>query len=408
MSQQLAIGPDAVGSETHRDRSGALLLLVSPFFVFGSSASEAASLAARALMVLTLLALWWRRDRYASSSWGVTLCIGGIIVVGLRGAELSSLSTWTSVIQLMLLHAVTVRQKVVWLDDPLRRRLLRAAAAFLMLGLVLTVAGPSGVEYDAFIMGPFGNPNALGLAGAAVGILGFLLGAGERPSPFRLGFRLAAAAAFVTVVLSGSRTAMGATVVFLLTYAVGKSVSRAATRAIVLAALVAVPAVIVGYGTWLAESDIAQAEVGDKQLLSGRNLIWPIVLALAAEEPVVGHGLGRTPSEYLPDEVSSHNGYLQILYQVGAIGLAFYIGIFIALFRRALAMDDARARAASIGVLCAAMLCELFEVLLTQNHFGIGLLFWVLATTTIVRPGSSVASGQEITESAAPGTPSGA
>jgi O-antigen ligase len=141
--------------------------------------------------------------------------------------------------------------------------------------------------------------------------------------------------------------------------------------------------VTVGYGLDFSDSELAEAELGGKQLLSGRQVLWPIVLAAAAERPISGHGLGRVPGEELPDEVSSHNGFLQIFFQEGAIGVGAYLMLFILIFGRALSFEDPRERVASVGVLCAALVCETFEVILTQNHFGIGLVFWILASTTI-------------------------
>jgi O-antigen ligase len=92
--------------------------------------------------------------------------------------------------------------------------------------------------------------------------------------------------------------------------------------------------------------------------------------------------------------MSSHNGYLQILYQGGVVGIVLYASILVILFRRTLSLRDPRSRAIGVAALCSGMLCDLFEVVLIQNNFGIGLVFWILTTTTLA-PTSSDTHGAE-------------
>ncbi|MBS0436397.1 MAG: O-antigen ligase family protein [Proteobacteria bacterium] len=126
--------------------------------------------------------------------------------------------------------------------------------------------------------------------------------------------------------------------------------------------------------------------VGDKSGLSGRNIIWASVLAAIDANGFRGFGLGSLPGGLLENHyegLSAHNGFLQILYQFGAVGLLVLLGICIALL---IAMARRQDGGVSAGILLAALVHELFEVVITQNHFGAGLLLWIIiAVQTPVR-----------------------
>jgi O-antigen ligase len=100
----------------------------------------------------------------------------------------------------------------------------------------------------------------------------------------------------------------------------------------------------------------------DPELLTGRGAIWQALAASAKDHPFVGVGYGsfwnigdRTPvTQYSNSWVTlaahGHNGYLDVLVQVGVIGLALVmIGLFVLPFNRLL---SAGAHATSLRALC--------------------------------------------------------
>lgn len=375
-------------------RLGAALLVLAPLLVLGSSASEPVAMFARVLMMLILGVAIMRLRSERLVRWGTAVCIGGMVAAGLVRAEWSRTSTWTALAQALILLAVVGSPKVVRLDASLRAWIGLSLALFAGTSLVVSLLGAGSVEFDeSFVLGPFGNPNAFGMASLAVGLLSFRLLQASQPSAFRAGMAAVVATCSAAILLSGSRTALVAGLAFLVTQRLGRALrmGRATLVAAILTTMLAVPLVTVGYALYLTDPandmDVGEVTVGNKEVLSGRNYIWPIVMLRVIERPVTGHGLGRTPGDELPghfEGLSSHNGYLQILFQGGAVALAFYLGLLIVLFRRSLALEPAVSRASGVAALCAAMICELFEVILTQNHFGIGLVFWIAAIVTVV------------------------
>lgn len=123
--------------------------------------------------------------------------------------------------------------------------------------------------------------------------------------------------------------------------------------------------------------------VGDKSGLSGRNIIWASVLAAIDANGFRGFGLGSLPGGLLENHyegLSAHNGFLQILYQFGGIGLLVLLGICVVLL---ITMARRQDGGVSAGILLAALVHELFEVVMTQNHFGAGLLLWIMIAAQV-------------------------
>jgi hypothetical protein len=123
-----------------------------------------------------------------------------------------------------------------------------------------------------------------------------------------------------------------------------------------------------------------------KSIRSGRQNIWPAVIEMSGKSPVWGHGLGALPGRYLAAPYtgrSAHNGFLQIYYQLGLVGVALYALVWCLLFIRAIGTSDILARSAAVAVLCAACVLETFEVVFVQNLLGIGIALAIMATTQL-------------------------
>ena len=65
----------------------------------------------------------------------------------------------------------------------------------------------------------------------------------------------------------------------------------------------------------------------NKNLLSGRNEVWPYVLNLIHQKPYLGWGGGVDLNDLSPFNLSSHNFYLHTALQVGYSGV-FLIFLF--------------------------------------------------------------------------------
>ncbi len=100
--------------------------------------------------------------------------------------------------------------------------------------------------------------------------------------------------------------------------------------------LVGLIAFIFIYGTvtpmlgGLSLMDISSA-VGRDQTLTGRTMVWAQLVPIAMERPIIGNGFDSfwtTETREKYDISGSHNGYLEVILQLGFVGLLLF-GIFL-------------------------------------------------------------------------------
>jgi O-antigen ligase len=119
-------------------------------------------------------------------------------------------------------------------------------------------------------------------------------------------------------------------------------------------------------------------EYTGKNLFSGRDRFWLDLITTIGEKPIFGYGAGSLPQDTLGITLSSHNLYLQVLLQVGFVGLFV---LLLALwqvwltFRRYPEHPWVRLSGAFfVGILVH----QIFEVSLTQNVLSVGVWQWLV------------------------------
>ena len=125
-------------------------------------------------------------------------------------------------------------------------------------------------------------------------------------------------------------------------------------------------------------------DVSGLEINTGREVLWPHVIAGIQERPLFGHGSGasvrfeRSIGGGHTLKQSAHNLYLTVTYQAGVVGLAGLVlylqGIWM-LYHRSRWSAHARLGAAFFA---AIALREAFEVSLTQNNLIVGVGAWTL------------------------------
>jgi exopolysaccharide production protein ExoQ len=234
------------------------------------------------------------------------------------------------------------------LEDQLRllSRLFRVIA---VLSLACVLLLPS-YGISAFAAGHgewqgiFSNKNVLGSVMALSVLVEWQLPAQTRYS--KVFKRLALLLSTVLLVFSGSITSMFALAGSLLLieiYRFGAKRLRIPLYAIVLATLL-----IVASGVTLAlmEADAVTGALGRSTDLTGRTEIWSWVLSYIPQHPVLGYGYsgfwsGASPESLAVDRAMgtmimySHNGYLEILLTLGAVGLFLALGFLATGLKRA-------------------------------------------------------------------------
>jgi exopolysaccharide production protein ExoQ len=116
------------------------------------------------------------------------------------------------------------------------------------------------------------------------------------------------------------------------------------------AGLLTLLAVLIGLGAsapFLGGSNVVifSASLGRNNTLTGRTDVWAAVLPAMKQQPLLGYGFGSFWTDArreLYDIPTAHNGYLDILLELGEVGLAFYVVWLLSCARqlhRALAQD---------------------------------------------------------------------
>lgn len=115
-----------------------------------------------------------------------------------------------------------------------------------------------------------------------------------------------------------------------------------------------------------------------KTLLSGRHTLWESLINIIEKQPLLGYGSGVLPNDFIKTDLTSHNLYLQILLQVGLIGVLL---LFLILFLiwKIFFLQANNSKVMLVGCYFVGIITyQIFEVTLTQNNFGLGIIQWLI------------------------------
>lgn len=197
---------------------------------------------------------------------------------------------------------------------------------------------------------------------------------------------------FLLVVLSRSKTSLLACLASAGAFPVLTALQRGGVRSILFTWLAATAALIGGALFYIAP-DVIFKMLGKDPTLTGRTEIWASLMRLSDKHPWLGYGYKAfwTPTsvpasvvraETHWDVPSAHNGWLDLLIQLGWVGVILFgavlaIGVFCALFRFARVKD---------GFLSVLILL-LFSFLIMSESFILSQnsLIWALFVCALAR-----------------------
>jgi exopolysaccharide production protein ExoQ len=252
----------------------------------------------------------------------------------LRGLVLTTIVTWSA---FLLVRQLGYERTLLVLRVALGAMVVaNVAVALVNPDLGYHPAGESE-ELAGGLRGFLGHKNAMGLV-AALTVIVFAFD--HRALPRFAGW-IAAAAAAAVLVMTRSKTSMGLCAValplgFLFLWGAPRlqyGLSRmAAGGRLALSALWAVPALLFVY--WTANIAIPLSWVSDPEAFTGRGAIWQPMMRAYSANPWLGYGfnafwstgdarplLGFTDDKWVIDVSEGHNGFLDLLVQVGLPGL---------------------------------------------------------------------------------------
>ncbi|MBV6624171.1 MAG: O-antigen ligase family protein [Rivularia sp. (in: Bacteria)] len=140
-----------------------------------------------------------------------------------------------------------------------------------------------------------------------------------------------------------------------------------------------IPALNIAYYTQISR------DYTGKNLLSGRQVVWSLLIDKISEQPLFGYGSGTNPSDLIGTTLSSHNLYLQILIQIGFLGLITFIVLMFKIWNiYRIAYQDNIVRL-SASFMIGILIHQSFEVTLIQNNLAVGLLQFMVISIGISR-----------------------
>jgi len=115
-------------------------------------------------------------------------------------------------------------------------------------------------------------------------------------------------------------------------------------------------------------------DYSNKNLMSGRNEVWPFVLDLIKEKPYLGWGGGSTLADLSSYNFSSHNMYLHTALQIGVVGVLFIYIFYFNLWRSLWKFKGKNSEIYKVNALFVWLIwIQNFEVTLLQNNLAMSI-----------------------------------
>lgn len=188
---------------------------------------------------------------------------------------------------------------------------------------------------------------------------------------------------FLLVYFTGSRATMISCIIFAIMYFLFKKdfISKKSNVWLIIEAAIIVTFIII-YPMLMtfdigSELDDLSHQYFNKNLFSGRHVLWVELLEKISQSPIVGHGLSADP-QLIGFTKSSHNLYLQTALQSGIIGLLLLVAFVSSIYMK---LGNLRIKTYSNLSMCfilGLLIHECFEICLTQNAIVIGYMMWFI------------------------------
>lgn len=379
-------------------RSADALLIALPFLPLLSASSPFRYIGLSALVVVAALLVHASRNRWRSDMYWAAISIALIVPFGLTIASATHRQALVQIIQLGLIIAVL-------LVAP--QQSTSRLAALIAVGICFGLSCVLFADFTLLFAGTFQNPNMFGSAGAFLTLLVLKIAMAQRhclSSYFTIALGLVP---LMLVMATQSRASMALALVTFAWFVSSRQIAknRLRTAFSTIALILPMGIAFMAYKPSLAHTNMETYSIREQQnraqqldvskptsrnllSLSSRDVIWSTIIYEIENNGFAGRGLGRLPSEVLSGRLSglsAHNGFVQLFFQFGAIGvLLFTVACWFVISAAAKrSRDDA-----GLAIFVGALVHEAFEVALTQNNFGFGLGIWLIVALPM--PGTAI------------------
>lgn len=262
----------------------------------------------------------------------------------------------------------------------------------IVLGLTPIARLFGSVEIAGRFRGMLENPNTIGIVATMLvpALIGLIVTATRRVE--RRWFVLLVFATVVSLILSRSRAGLIGTGVGTIAYIIGsRSLTRARKLLPMLGIAFAIIAVFLVSSAPRQDVQTTLARFSDRTG-SGRAGAWQLSLELSAKRPIVGYGFGVSEDIFGPAVLNLkngflgthvHNGYLQILLELGAAGLLLLLLLLSVVVRGAYHRTESDLHVALFACVPAGLTAMLAESGITSVGGLFAFLFWFLAAAAM-------------------------
>jgi exopolysaccharide production protein ExoQ len=335
--------------------------------------------------------------KHARSSWQTATA--DVLLVLLLGLMLAS-TAWSTAPDITLRRALGVIGTTLFAVYITRRyptekwiALLGWALGMNVLCNLLILMAHPGLAGTGEFNGVFSHKNTLGRMMALSGIVLVLI------SWMRRSMRALVCAGIATVVLlaAGSATALVVLVTVLSVIPLLKTLGKD-VRAVVVIGVFAILGIATALMYGASNPQGAAAIVGKDVTLTGRTVLWHVLLGMIRERPVLGYGYNAFWSQEYAAGISvggwmptqAHNGYIDLSLDLGLVGVAtFILAIIRGAFRavRHFRREGTPASLWPLMFLCFLALYNMSE----STNLAPQSLFWMLFSAALMTVAPAVA-----------------
>lgn len=115
-----------------------------------------------------------------------------------------------------------------------------------------------------------------------------------------------------------------------------------------------------------------------KSIMSGRNELWVPLIEMVNQKPLLGYSPGTMASDIIYTDQSPHNLYINVLVQIGYLGLILLFLIFLVIWFIIVKGGKNFIVRLAGSYFIGIMVHQSFEITLFQNQLSIGLLQWFI------------------------------
>lgn len=188
------------------------------------------------------------------------------------------------------------------------------------------------------------------------------------------------------VLLSGSRTGLISIVAILVTIFYWKKITASKLRFnmyfISVILIIGLITYIVPYASDIIPNfkrlNMIAFDITGKELYSGREVLWKSAFELISRQPLFGYGAGAELKDFTNTTLTTHNLFLQILLQVGFIGLISFISFLLFIWQSFWKNKNNKKVIISAGYLMGIIVYQGFEVTLVLSSVWFSFILWII------------------------------